>query len=170
VTNVVTLGGTTIMELNRSAATNDVLRGAASISYGGILVLTNLGGTLAVGDSFKLFYASAFAGAFATIAPAMPGSGLAWDLSGLTNGTVKVVVAPRPTITSISQSGTNVVVSGSNGVPNGNYYVLTSTNLALPAANWTRAATNVFSAGGNFSFTNAFDRAAAQRFYLVQLP
>src|SRR5205823_9422121 len=108
-------------------------------------------------------------GAFAAIVPPMPGSGLAWDISGLTNGTLKVMTAPRPTITAITLSGANVVISGSNGVPNGPYYVLTTTNVAAPLANWTRLATNAFSASGSFSFTNA-PVAAGQRFFALQLP
>jgi hypothetical protein len=99
----------------------------------------------------------------------MPGSGLAWDLSGLTNGTVGVVAAPRPSITGISQSGTSLIISGTNGIPNANYYVLISTNLSLPLANWTRLTTNVFDATGAFSFTGTVD-SSPRRFYLVQLP
>jgi hypothetical protein len=170
VTNAVVLNGTTFIELDRNAGTNDVLRGVASITYGGRLGLTNLSGTLAAGDSFKIFYASVYGGAFAALVPAMPGSGLAWDLSSLTNGTVKVSVAARPAITGIAQAGANVVIGGTSGVPNANYFVLTSTNLSSPLAGWTRVATNQFGFDGTFSFTNLFDAAMAQRFYLIQLP
>jgi autotransporter-associated beta strand protein len=169
VTNVVTLIGTTTIELNRNAATNDVMRGASTINYGGTLALTNLAGTLVAGDSFRLFYAGAYSGAFSAIVPPMPNSGLAWDISGLTNGTLRIVVAPRPRISTIAQSGANLIISGSNGIPNGSYFVLTSTNVAAPLAAWTRFATNAFSATGTFSFTNAVD-ASARRFFAIQLP
>jgi hypothetical protein len=48
--------------------------------------------------------------------------------------------------------------------------VLTSTNVALPLANWTRAATNIFGPGGTFVFTNAVNPVAAQSFFVLQLP
>jgi hypothetical protein len=169
ITNAVTLGGTTAVELNRNIGTNDVIRGAATINYGGTLTITNVAGTLTPGDSFRVFYAGAYTGGFAAIVPPMPGSGLAWDITGLTNGTLRAVVAPRPRINAIAQSGANLVISGSNGIPNGSYYVLTSTNVSAPLATWTRLATNAFSAAGTFSFTNAVD-ASARRFFAIQLP
>jgi hypothetical protein len=61
------------------------------------------------------------------------------------------------------------VIAGSNGVPGWPYIVLTSTNLALPAANWSVKATNAFDSAGNFLFTNATDPATIQLFYLLQL-
>ncbi len=71
-------------------------------------------------------------------------------------------------ITSIAQSGTNIVFSGSGGTANGQYIVLASTNVTLPLINWERLATNVFDGSGNFSVTNAID--LPQRFYLLQQP
>jgi hypothetical protein len=63
-----------------------------------------------------------------------------------------------------------LTVSGTNGVPNINYYVLASTNAAMPVTNWTRIATIAFDSDGNFSFTNALDLTAPRRFFLIQLP
>jgi hypothetical protein len=78
-------------------------------------------------------------------------------------------VQRQPWITSISTSGQNLVISGSNGVAGWPYLVLTSTNLAQPAVNWTVNATQAFDTGGNFNFTNAADPSAPQLFYLLQL-
>jgi autotransporter-associated beta strand protein len=169
VTNDVTLAGTTFMELDRTAHTNDVLRGAASISYGGTLTLTNLTGPLLAGDSFRLFYAAVYNGAFASIVPPMPGSGLAWDISTLTNGALRIIAAPRPRINSIAQSGANFIMSGSNGIPNGSYFVLTSTNVSAPLSTWARVTTNFFTPAGTFSFTYAVD-TSARHFFAIQLP
>jgi autotransporter-associated beta strand protein len=171
VTNVVTLQGTTFMELSKSANTNDVLRGAASIVYGGTLSLTNLSGTLAASDVFKLFYATSYSGAFTKLVPPMPGSGLAWGTGTLTSdGTLRVVAAPRPVINSLALAGGNLVSSGTNGIPNALYYVLSSTSVGLPLTNWTRLATNVFAADGSFAFTNAIEPTAPLRFYVLELP
>ncbi len=48
-------GSTNIFEINKTLATNDTIAGLTSVIYGGSLIVTNLAGTLAPGDSFKLF-------------------------------------------------------------------------------------------------------------------
>ena len=60
--------------------------------------------------------------------------------------------------------------TGTNGVPLENYFVLTSTNLALPKSNWTRLATNQFDANGGFAFTNAGGTNSSRGFFQLQLP
>ena len=65
-------------------------------------------------------------------------------------------------------SGTNVVLSGWGGTAGQSYYVLGSANLAAPVSQWTRLVTNIFGAGGSFSFTNAINPAWSQQFYLIQ--
>jgi hypothetical protein len=78
------------MDLNKSTATSDLLK-AANLTYGGTLLLTNLAGNLAGGDSFKLFNATTYTGAFSALNPATPGQGLAWDTTQLTtNGTLRI--------------------------------------------------------------------------------
>jgi len=76
----------------------------------------------------------------------------------------------QPRISTVSESGSNLVISGSNGVPTWPYLVLTSTNAALPAAGWTVTTTNAFDSNGNFIFTNPIDPNAPQLFYLLRLP
>src|SRR5262249_40668600 len=74
-------------------------------------------------------------------------------------------------IASISLSGTNLVFNGTGGLSGRTYHVLMSTNLTEPLNQWIPVATNVPGADGNFSFTatNAVDRNAPRRFYLLQL-
>jgi autotransporter-associated beta strand protein len=171
VSNAVTLSGTTITELDPVNGTNDVLRSNSSIHYGGTLNLVNLGGPLTNGSTFKLFYASSYPGAFATINPATPGPGQTWDISALgTSGTIKVGFGSVPRFGGVSLTGTNLVMRGSNGIPSGTYYVLASANVALPLANWTSIATNAFDANGNFVFTNAVKASIPKQFYLLKLP
>ncbi len=172
VTNAVTLSGTTTMELNKMNSSFDQISGAASIAYGGTLSVTNLAGSLAPGDSFKLFTAGSYSGVFAAISPATPGAGLAWDTSGLTNGTLNVAAAPTgPAIGEITVSGGNVIISGSNntGSGGGTYHIVTTTNVALPATNWVVLTNGAFDNSGNFSSTNAVG-TNAQRFYRLQVP
>ncbi|HMD55565.1 MAG TPA: hypothetical protein VKJ65_13535, partial [Phycisphaerae bacterium] len=171
VSNAVTLNGTTVIKLDGSGV-NDEVQAGAGITYGGTLNLVNISGApLAVGNSFQIFSAASYAGSFANIVPATPGAGLAWGTSQLNIGFLNVVAAPsQPVISSTIVSGGNLIFSGTNGVANGTYYVLTSTNLATPLANWTPLVTNTFDANGGFSVTNAITSGTPQLFYCIQLP
>ncbi len=75
-----------------------------------------------------------------------------------------------PSFGSISNTGGGLVMSGTGGTTNGTFYVLVSTNIALPLNQWTPVATNVFDASGHFIFTNAISSNSPQAFYRLQLP
>ena len=84
---------------------------------------------------------------------------------------LEISAAPRPGITGISLSGTNVILAATNGAAGGTYYALTSTNAGLPLNQWLPVVTNVLSAGGNFSITatNAANVGAPwQQFFILQ--
>jgi len=170
----VVLSGTAILKLNGSG-TCDLVQAGSNITYGGTLNLVNINAApLAAGNSFKLFNAvGTYSGTFASITPATPAAGLQWDTGNLTvNGTINVVAGgtAQPTISSVKVTSGNIILQGAGGPPNGNYYVLTSTNVALPVINWTALATNQFSPFGTFSFTNAINPADPRRFYLLKVP
>ncbi len=96
VNNSLALEGTTLIELNKSAATNNVICGLTAITYGGTLIVTNLSGTLAAGDSFKLFNADSYSGAFTSLSPEAPAPGLAWNTNTLAiDGTLRIAAAER---------------------------------------------------------------------------
>lgn len=82
-------GSTTFLRINRALQTNDQLEVGATLSYGGTLVVTNLGGTLVSGDSFRLFNAGVYSGTFSSLV-LPPLTGLAWFTNGLTNGTLTI--------------------------------------------------------------------------------
>jgi len=69
---------------------------------------------------------------------------------------------------SISNTSNGLVMSGTGGSTNGTYYVLVSTNVALPLNQWTPVATNVFDGSGHFIFTNAINPNSPQVFYLLE--
>lgn len=169
VTGTATLRGTTALQLNKAAGTNGMLN-AGSISYGGTLALTNLGGTFAPNDSFKLFNATSYTGAFANIFPAIPDINLVWNTNGLNTGVVSVVSSPtQPPHLGINAGVNGFVFSGSNGVPNWPYYLLGSTNVGTPLSNWTPLLSNLFDNNGNFIFTNS-PGSNGQQFFILQLP
>jgi autotransporter-associated beta strand protein len=167
-------GSTNLMELSKNGATftNDSVIGLTSVTYGGTLMLANVGPTaLAAGDSFKLFNATNYSGAFTNLVPATPGDGLAWDTSSLaTNGTLKVVATANPLISNSALIGTNFVLSGTGGPANVTFYVLSSTIVDLPLTNWACIATNQFDANGSFTFTNPVSASVPQQFFVLRLP
>lgn len=115
VTNAISLSGTVTMKLNAASSTNDVLTGAQSIAYGGTLTVTNIAGTLAANQTFQLFSAAGYSGAFAaTNLPALS-AGMIWSTTNLAvNGTITVVQSVNTNPTNIVFSvvgGTNLVLS-----------------------------------------------------------
>jgi hypothetical protein len=81
---------------------------------------------------------------------------------------LNVSAPPSPVFRSVSLVGSNVLISGGGGSPSIPYYVLTSTNVALPRAIWTRFLTNTFDNSGNFSFLVPGNDP--RRFYCLQVP
>jgi autotransporter-associated beta strand protein len=169
VSNNATLQGSANMEISKAPATNDVLK-AATITLGGTLNVTNLAGTLASGDSFKLFSGTLSGGiGVGTLPPLWPG--LSWNTSALNSSGIISVTGTRlpPHITSEVASGGNFVISGSGGLVGATYYVLATNNVSAPLATWPRIATNVFDASGNFSASIPI-AAGDNRFFTIQAP
>jgi autotransporter-associated beta strand protein len=164
-------GSKTIMNVSHDLQANNVVTVAATFTWGGSLIVSNANDPLQGGDAFKLFSAPGFAGNFSSLTLPALTPGLYWDTSTLkVDGTIRVAIETPPLVGNLGFSGGNLVLSGTGGITNGTYYVLSSTNLALPPASWTRLRTNQFDAAGNFSFTNAIPPGAPQNFYLLQLP
>jgi hypothetical protein len=130
------------------------------------------GNTLAAGQTFQLFNGASYSGSFASIQLPSLGAGLAWQTNLSASGSISVVsTAPStpPDINSVLRSGGNLIFSGTNGPAGGTYYVLTSTNLALPLANWTILSTNAFDASGSFSVTNPIVTSGPPGFFLLEV-
>ncbi|HWC60755.1 MAG TPA: autotransporter-associated beta strand repeat-containing protein [Verrucomicrobiae bacterium] len=176
VSGSVVLGGTTIMELDKVHGVNDLLRSTnSSITYGGTLIVTNVGGSFIGGETYKLFDSgtSSYLGSFAAIQlPALP-SGLSWNTNLSANGTISIsgsAVFTKPTIGRISINGGNIILTGTNNTGlGGTYHVLASTNIATPLVNWTVLTNGTFDGSGNFSSTNAVG-TNAREFYILQVP
>jgi uncharacterized repeat protein (TIGR03803 family) len=122
VSNTLTLAAdsTTIMQLNKTAGTNDQVRGLTTVTYDGTLVVTNHAGTLTAGDSFKLFDASNYVGNVTRITPASPGIGIEWDLSYLpVHGSLRVAAQQLSTYT-ITISNCCSLIANQLDKPGGN--------------------------------------------------
>src|SRR5262249_10707520 len=129
---------------------------------------------LAAGDSFKLFDAASYSGAFSSVTLPPLGANLAWNTNNLnTAGIVSVVStlpATPPVFGSIQISGGNLIFSGTGGVASVNFALLGSTNLSTPLSNWSPLLTNQFDGSGNFNFTNPMNPNQPQSFYLLRSP
>lgn len=164
------LSGNAEIALNATTLTNSVLVSAGALSLSGTLTVTNISGTLALSNSFKLFNAASMSGTFSAtnLPPLNPGLAWNWNPANATLTVVQGVASGSPGITGISLSGGNVTISGTNAQAGATYYLLTSTNLLLPISQWTPVSTNV-AAGNNFTFigTNTVTPGARQQFYIL---
>lgn len=168
-----TSGSTALFQIQHSPLFNSSLNVSGALTKGGTLVVTNIGSdALAIGDTFRLLSASNYAGAFSSLAlPPLP-SNLMWNTNELINSGVLTVVSAVPVSVAVAaqvQNG-NIVLAGSGGPVDGTYYVFSTTNLALPLAQWICEATNQFDNAGNFGYTNAVDPNSPGKFFILQLP
>ncbi len=171
ISNSLTLssGAMLYFELGATNASDKVVVSGA-LALGGTLNVINLAGFGT--NTYTLFtYGGALSGSLPALG-VMP-SGYLCSINTNTTGQVKLVVQATPPnpprFNFVGLVGTNLVLSGNNGTAGSNYYVLASTNLTRPLAQWTPIATNQFLTGGIFNFTNGVSSGTPQRFYLLQL-
>lgn len=174
ISNSLTLPGSTVV--NFVLGTNDV-NVAHVLTTGSLTLNSTLNFAADTGFSAGTYTLFSYTGSFSGTpvlgtTPVIPGY-----TYGITNppGLVQLLVQapappPPPTFGSISSTANGLVMSGSGGTTNGTFYVLVSTNIALPPNQWTPVTTNLFDASGNFIFTNAIDPSSPQTFYLLQIP
>ena len=106
------------------------------------------------GTSFRALSANAFAATSGTAASVT---------------IVEIVFAP--TITqAITRAGDQMIINGAGGLAGATYRILTSTNVALPAVQWTPIVTNQFGVSGGFSYTNVIQPNMPAQYFRVILP
>ena len=82
---------------------------------------------------------------------------------------MSVIIQASPLrIGQVFVSGGSLIFSGSGGTTNGTFYVLTSTNITTPLADWVPLSTNMYDGSGNFSSTNSINLGDPHRFYMIQ--
>jgi hypothetical protein len=148
---------------------SDKIAITGALALNGILNLTNVTG-FGVGTYTLITYTGALSGGGLTVGTHPLGYN--YSVSTATANQVRLIVTAQtsPVFGNTTAGGGGVVFSGSGGLTNGIYFVLTTTNVAASASNWTRLATNLFNSSGNFIFTNPTDPNAAQTFFRLQLP
>jgi hypothetical protein len=70
---------------------------------------------------------------------------------------------------SIARAGTNLIFTSEFGPAGGTNYLVATTNLALPLAQWPRVATNEFDLSGNCLVTNAISSITPEQLYRIRL-
>lgn len=171
ISNTLTLapGSTTALVVQPSSFTNSSVFCSGNLSEAGTLVITNLGSALVNGATFKLFTAPVYTGSFSNFILPTLAAGLLWNTNTLNvSGILSVVMLTAPSIRSLSLSGTALDISGTGGAAEWPFYVLATTNLASPLAQWVPVATNHFDAAGNFIITNPVP-ASSQVYYRLKL-
>jgi hypothetical protein len=131
--------GTNLMAVDRNGGSplaDKVALTTGTLTYGGTLTVTNAGATLAGGETFTLFSAPSYAGAFSVINLPALGAGLNWFAGNLAvNGTITVNRAPvANTMTVTRTAGLPLLISLANVATNwsdadGNTVTLTGINL-----------------------------------------
>jgi phosphodiesterase/alkaline phosphatase D-like protein/2',3'-cyclic-nucleotide 2'-phosphodiesterase (5'-nucleotidase family) len=108
------------IEKNGGTLTTDRIVGVTSLNYGGVLKVIAHGSAPAAGDSFKLFDAATYDGAFAGYELPALDAGLAWDTSSLlADGTLRVGAAGATSVriakipaSMTAEAGTRQILTG----------------------------------------------------------
>jgi autotransporter-associated beta strand protein len=139
-----------------------------ALVLGGALNVTNFAG-FGPGTNIIITYGGALSGSLAI--SNQPAGYSCTILTNIANQVrLAVTVSAQPRFSGVTPSAGGLVFSGDGGTASGNYYLLASTNLIPPLANWRRVATNQFDNNGGFNFTNVWVTNAPQQFYRLQLP
>jgi hypothetical protein len=164
-------GSQCYLEVNLTTKTNDAVVGMSSLTYGGTLIITNVGAlAFTNGTIVKLFDAASYTPGPVTIVPPAPGPGLMWDASNLpVDGTIHVITSVSPLLTSPMRLNDGNISFGINGTVGQGYTVRGSTNIALPFTNWT-----ILQSGSIPSVPYVFSDLTAtnytSRFYRISSP
>jgi hypothetical protein len=78
------------------------------------------------------------------------------------------LAAPRAQLSLASLPGTNLLLTVTRGEPGANFYLLQSTNLSAPPAQWTAIAAGTFDTNGTFALTIPKPPEPSQKFFQVR--
>jgi autotransporter-associated beta strand protein len=165
-TNNLTLNDNSILQFTLGSSSSSVVVNGELLLTGQLQV-TNAAG---FGPGVYPLFTCSGALDFGDLALVSAPAGYRYGFDTNTPGVVKLTVAlpAPPQFGNLAISNGRVTFSGSGGAPNGTFYVLSSTNLATPLADWQCSLTNEFDSSGNFHVTN--DPATnAQLFYRLQM-
>jgi autotransporter-associated beta strand protein len=146
VNNSLTLAGKTVMEIDfqSGVSTNfDRVVGVTTLTYGGTLVITNIGGPIPVGQTFQLFDAQNYAGTFTSVtAPA----GYTIQNNLAANGSITILSAPAVSpVFTYEREGNELIF---NWTPAGGFKLQAQTNALNVGIQTNAAAWHDYPGGG----------------------
>ncbi|TAK95798.1 MAG: hypothetical protein EPO07_15095, partial [Verrucomicrobia bacterium] len=164
-------GSTTYLRIQRSPLTNDSATIYGTLNVGGTLTVTNIGGALTNGDTFKLLNAANYAGSFSSLVLPTLNPGLRWDTNALSaSGTLSVIALAPPVFNSVTRLADGTFRLNFSGPSGANYEVRASTNAALtPFTSWPLVISGTFT-GAVVTLDDLSATNYAQRFYLIRIP
>ncbi len=167
ISNKLTLAAGSVCNFEVSASGHDQVRGLSSVVFEGALEVFVVGDLYGV-ETFKLFDAAAYSGAFASVNLPPLTAPLAWDTTALeTQGILRVTGGIK---VEANRSGNGNMQLTGNGPANSGYRVLASTNLVLPLSQWIEVGNGTFATDGSYTFTDANTGSFTQRYYRIVTP
>jgi hypothetical protein len=164
----------TTVRISRTFQTTEKAVCYGTLMYGGTLVVSNVGSALIVGDTFDLFGFTGSPGTFANLTLPTLDPGLTWNVSNLSVDGKISVVSLTPASPQIVNPGiqnlTNFVMTVTGGVADGQFRILTQTNVAAALTNWSILATNIYDGTGGRVLTNPFNPIEPQRYFIIIQP
>jgi len=163
-----TLGASSesFFQINKSLKTNDSVNITGALAFGGTLLVTNLAGNLAAGDSFQLFTAGTFSGAFSSLMLPPLGPGLAWNTNALASGIISVISTVAPRFNSETRNVNGNFVFDGAGAAYSAYDLLAATNLSQPIT-WLLVTSAIANASGSFQLPDLQATNFPSRFYRI---
>ncbi|MEK7781926.1 MAG: hypothetical protein AAB370_10550, partial [Verrucomicrobiota bacterium] len=138
------------------------------LNRSGTLVVTNVSGNLAPGDTFSLYQATTLGGAFTSTTLPPLNVGLAWNTSGLSTGVVSVVATALPAFTSFVPAA-GMFTLGGTGAASQSYTLEAATNLSTPIF-WLPVTNVIAGTNGGFELLDLDATNHPQRFYRIVAP
>jgi len=141
------------------------VQGSASLVAGSEYPLVEVGGLIVTnnGPGFTLTLPGGVSGYLTNDTTIIPGyTSVALVVTSI------VPYTPPSSITSLALSGTSLVLNATGGTPGAPVNVLTTTNLALPLAQWTTNSTTAFDANGNlvnYTISGALNAGVPRQFF-----
>lgn len=162
-------GSTTLIEVSvDGGVTSDLVTSLTGVTYGGSLVVTNVGSNALSGTTVFQLFNSAAPGVnnFTSVTVLPNGSGT----FNPATGQLTITAATPPTVNAPKAVNGKLVLTGTGGTPGGNYTWLTSTNVGTPVINWTTNTSGVFDGAGAFSNAIPMNPSEPARFFKLRVP
>ena len=139
ISNTLTLGATStnIFRLDVGAVTNDSIAGLTTVNYGGTLIVTNFNGALALGETFQLFKAGVYNGAFSNLTLPVLAGGRAWTNRLNVDGSLAIYSANPPWLSCQITNGNSLRFSWPNGYASYRLQSQTNSLNSGLGTNWT---------------------------------